>query len=409
MLASLSTNNSTYTLEMDHLLLPEGASHWIRVSYYAKEDNFYENFGKGFTEYPGHRDWSNADVWGDWRKKQEDSGEVEEETSSVPEPGAGTKQDKSGNAQDGNQAPKDKKLTDSNVEEFFQTWLFFGLLIEVLRLGGVENVTTRRFLASSTTIGKHTSHVITTKELPSMIVEWRQHAQKQFDDKAFESVLKICGLVGQIVDNYCVGGKTQRSPNQYGSVHWPVRDEITTSIIAVVSTLRKAAHKIYKNKDELSRWPITNSKMLHLRIQRKWCPSDTAMIMEDFDIDGQYFIAASNSHSLEDLDRHYSCTNEACSAKIDEGAYVTRHAEGCQDEKDHPDEIPFAGFLGPGYDENIKTFVDGVKSIMTRNHLPSVIWKPDQGGITLNGYAKNEYLGSDQGFRTPPYVAISHV
>lgn len=376
---------------MDYLPLPEGKTHWIKVPYYVQDKYFYEDYGQGFDEYPKRRNWSSEDVWDEWAKKLEKFGDIEEKPSETSEV-----------------ADSEKVLTNSDVEEFFQTWLFFGLIIEVFRLSNVE-VTTQDFLSSSSMEDKYgkRSHIITAQRLPSLVTKWRENSQRSPNETIFEAAVDLCDKVGRIVDYYCVDGRTQRSPQQYGHVRWPVRDEITTSILAAASTIRKAAHQIYARRDEISRWPITNSETLRLRIQRKWCPSDAAMIMEDFDVDGHYYVAAAESHSLEYLDKHIRCTEDACNAKVEDGTYVTQHVDGCAVD-DYQAEVPFEGYAGPGYAENPTTSVEAVRNIMLLKHFPFVMWKPDRGGLAVAGYAKNDYLGSGA-FRTPPYVAISHV
>ena len=369
---------------MDHLLLPEGAKSWIKVPYDAKEEHYYEKFGYGFEKYPERRKWSDGDVMG----------QTTEARNRSDEPG------------DSQPDVKDDR-TPPSVEQFFQTWLFFGLIIEVLRLSKIKVTTNDLLLPLAES--KEKSHIVTTECLPSLIVQWRDNYESTRDTSPFEVAMTFFERVRTILDFYCAGGRKRRSPNQYGQVQWLVRDEITTSIIAVAVTLRTAAHQIYgKRCPEGLRWPTANSEILRMRILRKWCRSDAAMVMEDFDIDGQYFIATAKGRSLEALDKHYKCTEDACHAKVEDGTYVTRHAEGCSGEDVHS-EVKYVGHLGPKYDQEPKSLVEGVRKIMDRSHLPYVVWNHELHGIATSGYAKNLSLGLGKGFRTPPFVAISHV
>ena len=364
---------------MDHLILPEGARHWILVSYSAKEDQYYENLGTGFHEHPKRAGWA------------------DDETLIQPKEG----ENYLGGTVVGEE---DKSRTDEEIERFFQTWLFFGLLIEVFSLSGIH-VTTKDFLVPRSQ-DDQTAHVVTTSKLPSLIIQWREKHEVSGDSHVFDAISKILDRVGVVLDHHCASGKNHRSIHQYGPVLWPVGEEITTSIIAVAATLRKAARLIYNQKGKAEKWPVTNSRILHLRIQRKWCKSDAAMMMEDFDIDGQYFIAAAESHSLDSLDRHWTCTDNSCEAKVSDGTYATRHADGCAGD-DYNAEPNFVGHVHPAYGNSPSSFREGLKNIMDRRHLPFVRWDFEQKGLATFGHVKNSY--SEDSSKTPPYVAISHV
>jgi hypothetical protein len=218
--------------------------------------------------------------------------------------------------------------------------------------------------------------------------------------------MKMIDFVGDIVDHHCAAGKDHRSVHQYGKVLWPVKDEVTTSIIAVASTLRKAARQIHNVMGKEERWPVTNSRILYLRIQRKWCKADAAMIMEDLDIDGQYYVAAAESHSLESLDSHYACTDHSCEAKISDGTYVTQHADGCETHDDYEPEPKFVGHLSPDYQKSPASLQDAVKDVLDAGHLPVLRWDYEQRGLATYGHERFTYSGEG---KTPPYVAISHV
>ena len=368
---------------MDHLLLPEGIKPWIVIAYDGQEEDYYEKQqGKGFFDFPKRLGWVDEEVWAQ-PKADEDlmGGVVESEDEKHREPW--------------------------EVEKFFQTWLFFGLIIEVFTLSGIS-VSTDDFLvpfAQKTIHKPQKSHIVTTTKLPSMIVQWREKHQASRDTKIFDDVMKLLDHVGKILDHHCASGKDHRSIHQYGKVLWPVKDETTTSIIAVASTLRKAARLIYNPSGKSERWPVTNSKLLYLRIQRKWCKSDAAMIMEDFDIDGQYYIAAADSHSLDSLDGHYSCTDHSCEAKISDGTYVTKHVDACSGDDYEP--VPnFVGQVYPSYGKTPQSLREAIIDIMDARHLPFLRWDSEQHGLATYGHEEDSYAEDN---KTPPYVAISHV
>jgi hypothetical protein len=367
---------------MDHLILPEGAKPWIRVAYEGAKDGYYENDRGNFFDFYKTRNWTEDEI--KYRPRPEENllgGIVEGE--------------------------EDRTRPACQVETFFQTWLFFGLLIEVFALNGIT-VTTDEFLVPFTQKTVHrpqTAHLVTTAKLPELIVQWRQTGSK--DSETFGKVMRLIDFVGEIVDHHCANGKDHRSIHQYGKVLWPLKDETTTSIIAVAATLRKAARQIYNVSGKEKRWPITNSRILHQRIQRKWCKADAAMIMEDLDIDGQYYIATADSHSLESLDSHYACTDQSCEAKISDGTYVTRHSSECEAQDDYEPEPRFLGHLGPDYGMTPTSVRDAIKNVLDAGHLPVLKWDHEQKGLATYGHERSTYSGDASG--TPPYVAISHV
>ena len=372
---------------MDHLILPEGVKPWIVVAYEGKEADYYENQeGQGFLEFPSRLGWDDNEVFS--QPKKIESGlyggiVVEDEKTRLP----------------------------GEVEKFFQTWLFFGLIIEVFALNSIR-VSTEDFLAplSIKAIQKpQETHVVSTSKLPSLIAEWRKkHLASRDSDKENEDFTKVMAYLdqaGKIIDHHCADGRGHRSIQQYGSVLWPVRDETTTSIIAVASSLRQAARHIYDKPATGEKWPIANSLILYHRIQRKWCKSDAAMIMEDFDIDGQYYIAAADGQTLESLDAHYACTNNSCEAKVADGTYVTRHADTCTEKDDYEPEPRFLGHVSPSYEaRSPATLREAIGDIIDASHLPFIRWDFEQRGLATFGHERRQ-----AGTGVPPFIAISHV
>ncbi|KAF2234098.1 hypothetical protein EV356DRAFT_533150 [Viridothelium virens] len=369
---------------MDHLKLPEGAKPFIVVAYDGEEKDYYEKLkGKDFFTFPQSQGWTDDDV--DCRPRQ------------------------TGDLMGGTVEGEEKKTRQPwEIEKFFQTWLFFGLIIEVFTLVGIS-ITTSDFLVpftQKTLLKPQVSHIVSTEILPEKIREWRESFRTSRNSENFDKIMQLLDYVGNVVDSHCSNSKTHRSPGQYGKVTWPVKDEITTSIIAVAAMLRKAARSIYNRPKNGERWPVTNSEILRLRIQRKWCRSDAAMIMEDFDVDGQYYIAAAESQPPEKLDTHYACTDQSCEAKIADGTYVIQHARGCVGDDYEP--IPkFLGHLEPTYGKSPDTVRQAIMDIYDAQDLPFLRWDFEQHGLVTFGHKEDRYAeGAD---KIPPYVAISHV
>jgi len=371
---------------MDHLILPEGAKPWMMLAYDAKETEYYENIAKkGFeySEFYKAVGWAYHEVWAQPVQSEDTlGGVIEGEEEKIREPW--------------------------QIDYFFQTWLFFGLIIEVFALSDIE-VKTTDFLAPIVRKAVHkpqTARLITTSKLPELIKQWRQKHQASRDGTVFEGALKLLDFVGKIVDYHCANGKDHRSIHQYGKVLWSVSDETTTAIIAVAFTLRKAAFAIYNKPGNEERWPVSNSMLLYQRIQRKWCRSDASMIMEDFDIDGQNYIAAATGRTLEELDRHYACTDHSCEARVADGTYTTQHDPDCK-EDDYEPEPKFLGHVFPEYGKSPASLREAITHTMDAGHLPILRWNSEQRGLETYGHEKDSY--SEESSKAPPFVAISHV
>ncbi len=371
---------------MEHLILPEGAKPWMKLAYDCPEEQFYEKVpanGIDYTEFYKSFEFREDEAW--WRPKKND--------------------DLMGGVEEG---ALEKVREPWDYERFYQTWLFFGLIIEVFGLSGIE-VKTSDFLLPITKKTVHkpqTARLINTAKLPELIKKWRQAHQANRDEKLINKAVEILDFVGKIIDYHCAGGKDNRSIHQYGKALWPLSDETTTAIIAVAFTLRKNALSMLDTPIKDGRWPVTNSRLLYQRVQRKWCKSDAMMIMEDFDIDGQNYIAAATGKSLEDLDAHYACTSQSCEAKISDGTYETLHDSACEHD-DYDPEPKFIEHVFPDYGKTPKSMRDAIKNTMDVGHLPVLRWDAEKKGMKTYGHEKDSY--NELASNCPPFVAISHV
>jgi hypothetical protein len=371
---------------MDQLVLPEGAKPWLKLAYDNPEADWYENVPDGgfdFFHFYERVGWKEDEVWVQRQKDKDLLGGIEQNAIENP--------------------PK----SPWQIDRFFQTWLLFGTIVEVFRLSGVVTKTDE-FLAPITVRSvrnPQTARLVTTAKLPDLIQQWRQAHQKSRDTSVFHRALQILDFVGKTVDFHCANGKDHRSIHQYGKVLWAVSAETTTAIIAVAYTLRRANYSIYNETND-ERWPVTNSPLLYQRIQRKWCRSDVAMIMEDFDIDGQYYIASATGRTVEELDGHYGCTDQSCEAKISDGTYVIQHDPECH-EDDYDPEPKFAGHVYPELGKSPASVRDAITGIMDAGCLPVLRWDTEQKGLTTYGHEKDVY--SEDSSKCPPFVAISHV
>ena len=134
---------------MDHLPLPVGVEHFILAPYETPKSEWYGS--KGFLEFPNSMGCSEKDL----------SGEVQW-GDEYP----------FGRSQN---LPRKKK----DIENFFQTWLYFGLAIEVFKIAGIK-MTTEDFLIP-TPLGE--ARIVSTSKLSPFLKQCsdmkRTKAEKQ--------------------------------------------------------------------------------------------------------------------------------------------------------------------------------------------------------------------------------------
>src|ERR1700753_220487 len=110
---------------MDHLVLPEGAKPLITLAYTCPESEYYENIpskGLEYSKFYERVGWAYSEAW------------------AQPD----TSEDLLGGVIEG---AEDKLREPWEIERFFQTWLFFGLVIETFALSGID-VTPSAFLGT---------------------------------------------------------------------------------------------------------------------------------------------------------------------------------------------------------------------------------------------------------------------
>ncbi|KAF7374401.1 Heterokaryon incompatibility [Mycena sanguinolenta] len=258
---------------MDHFTIPDGTVH-IRVPFRCTER--YD--GGDFFEYPARKGWTEDQLMG-----------------------------RSGF---GNRTP-------AEVEAFFQTWLYFGTLISVLKLNGI-NVDPAEFIT--------TDGLVTTAALPRRLRDWRMKGNRDAESKAAEKTIAIIKKVGTYMDRYCgVEGRDReramRAPSN--AIPWPVALEISMSIIALGFVLTGAIRDMYKVPTFDVSWgasPLIKSKLLNAG----WCPLDVRRLFLDVGIDGQYYLALAKFP--HDTGFHSRCNERSCVARnVDESKYVIAH------------------------------------------------------------------------------------
>ena len=331
---------------MDHFPLPKNKQH-IRVPNAILEE--YSHGDGGFLAYPHRKHWSQEELLG----KRSFGGR-----------------------------------SSAGVQAFFQTWLYFGCVIEVLRITGVESTTTD-FLDTD-------KRFVTTKNLPSKIREWKRNVKTAKQRKHNEvlgkwvaDIEEILGVLSKFINHYC-GAPGVRSGSEIaksGGTGWPVSEEITMSIIALGYTLRQAMFEF--NEIVRARNPWGFSHLLRTcMLQAGWCPMDVRRSLTDMGIDGHYYIAA--SRNPQGPQHHTRCTEEMCSASsINEDTYVTKHTDECW-------------LTEHCKDKHVLVDVDCVLDIMRNGGTPVVSWNATENQLNVKAFNPSKGLQ----FK---YITISHV
>ncbi|KAJ6528496.1 hypothetical protein B0H19DRAFT_1274718 [Mycena capillaripes] len=319
---------------MDFFDIPAGASH-IRVPYKCIEP--YD--GGDFFNYPARKGWGENELFGG---------------------------DNFGNR------------SDAEVEAFFQTWLYFGTLTSVFKLNGID-VDTQEFIATDEQSGELIVKI--SAALPRRLRDWRMKGNRDFESKAAENTVAMVKKVATFVDRYCcAAGRERAAPTS--AVPWPVRSEISLSIIALGFIFSGAIRDLYKSPTFAMKWGA--SQMLKSKLlSAGWCPMDVRRLFFDVGIDGQYYLA--QAKFPHDINLHRRCDERTCHARtVDEAKYVTPHM--------HP---------GKPCQENVST--REVVKVIRNEGIPVLSWVKDIDG------GGSRFIVDDAGVSELPFVAISHV
>ncbi|KAJ6512733.1 hypothetical protein C8R45DRAFT_961195 [Mycena sanguinolenta] len=312
---------------MDHFTIPDGTVH-IRVPFRCTER--YD--GGDFFEYPTRKGWTETQLMG--------------------------------HSGFGNRAP-------AEVEAFFQTWLYFGTLVTVFKLNGI-NVDPAEFITAD-------GFVTTASTLPRRLRDWRMKGNRDAESKAAEKTLAIIEKVRTYIDRYCEveGRERDRAAMRASSnsVPWPVAPEISMSIIALGFVLTGAIRDMYKIGTFNLSWgasSLIKSKLLNAG----WCPLDVWRLFLDVGIDGQYYLALAEFPF--DIRFHSRCDERSCVARnVDESNYVIAHL--------HNGPCP--------HDAATSEVVEIIK----------------EGGIPVLSWGRSGFIVEDARKSKQPFIAISHV
>ena len=376
---------------MEHLLLPKGVKHFIVVPYGVPNNEWYKPYQRttynewdrpyqiGFLGYPDQRGWTTEDLMG--------------KTSKFNQEG------------------------DKSVQDFFQTWLFFGLLIEFLHLAKIEK-TTSDFLVRR---ANSKFEAVNTAKLPGLLKDWVNvvKGDKTTGRWVWKEVQPMLEKATAVLNHFCTPEEEDRPLKEEKTPTWPVRDEISTTMMALLFSLKLAVDHACEDIEDLEGERINfttgRSKILRKCIERRFCLADASTYMNKMQIDGHYYFAASPSPKPEDLNLHYQCTKEKCLSFVDDHFYVTKHTNDyitshTEDKwhKHYCTKFPkYGGQHGVTPERGEKSFVDAVCTIIEKpKMIPIALWMTRRRELWATEYHPPE---KGKTYWCQQYVAISHV
>ena len=259
---------------MDHLPSPDDPHRPVRVPYLIGDD-LPDQFHGRWTDFPEHKGFDKKDILkeGDFNRNGE-TNEVE-------------------------------------INRFFQAWLFFGLIREIL---GPE-VTLTAFIAND----HDGSRIITTGSLPDILRDWETRVShtpmSEQQKKQRVTAMDQCLFEAQSFIASCLvaGGAHQ--------ARCPVRPDIGLSIIALAIELEWAKSALFRGTHFLfGSSPWVNERLRDLG----WCPSDVATLGSRLQDSTMYF--ASLLGPRRSQREHGNCSPRKCKAlDIQRATYETKH------------------------------------------------------------------------------------
>lgn len=264
----------------------------------------------------------------------------------------------------------------SELACFLQTWLFFGLLAEIL--GDLYDHDT--FVTKSSDTGER---ILTTKDLQALIEKRIARVatlEKDVQKQIFEHA-------GKCID-------TTWKARRLDIMHLDPR--INYSIGAVAEFIASAVDKAHLTAfpgSERCRKPFANGfftdEIKHRMVEANWCPNDVARVRDKFQSIQLLFYYSRMKKPLSKLD-HRNCTEDRCVAhSTNLSQYRTRHCEGCDE---------------GGICEDVSIDNQPIMNILQSGALPLLLIKrridePRKVSVEL---CSSENKGNN-------YVAISHV
>jgi len=233
-----------------------------------------------------------------------------------------------------------QNLTHADVLCFFQSWCFFGFLIEVLGVTGIS-VTVKDFIRIETDKIESRGQVfVSTNKLPWLIREWEKSGRDLTEAQKTDRYALIYKHLRDVAQFVCVSSQYAIDADgrhffSDSTVQWEddpsIGNVVQLSIMMLWDYLGCAAMTFYKPK--AANYDIPTGQCAYLKklmVQGGWCPHEISSLCDQ--MAGStclYYLSSFNRHSLGRS--HESCTTSShcVYAKLDLETYKTKHAAEC--------------------------------------------------------------------------------
>ena len=272
------------------------------------------------------------------------------------------------------------EYSDSSAGIFIQSWLFFGLLCEALKLRGID------FHAHDFMQNEADETTITSVRYPEIFNTWMQKATlpRKEERQIFKAtqdllVTTMAFTSPQFTEykNFLVKPPERRIK---------IDAAVEISIFVLVEFIDHASRMCYFKKMDMptgaDEFHISNSLIARVK-GSGYCPSELSTMGLTYINTTQFFASTLQRQALKVP--HSACTTTKCFARqVVSGTYVTRHAAGCEG----------CEFLG----------VDEAALSVRICKDPSEILSVD-----ISGIRDSSLPTTLEPVANAPYVAISHV
>jgi len=266
---------------MDHLVVDNR----LNVPYVVQSP--YD--AKGFHSFPERSGWKLADD-GSWRKL----GDFQPESH-----------------------------TKSDLEAFLQSWLFFGVLTEVLSLSSSSDI--NDFICENSYGTWH----VTTKKLSTYLESWASRVQER-PKQSMGSMLRASIVLTEahsLVTRFCGVAKSG------GTQSWDIDPAISLSFMILGETLSHALSKIAKSvnfmvkgwfEPVILRWGYSE-ELLRLMKRDGWCPYELRILLGSLQRSacGQLFAMHLSYPKIPGM-HHRECSENDCKGRKT-GEHRRRH------------------------------------------------------------------------------------
>ena len=274
------------------------------------------------------------------------------------------------------------KLSPEAFAKMIQAWLFFGLLVEVLKVSAVL-INVEDFIEH-----KGQEKLVTTKFLPDYLSRWEQkertlprkdckaHFRRQQYMIGHSMFFREHQVSGRVVLEDLHG---KYSESYQVSLPLPIE----MSIVLLEETLDLASRKIYGIDLALGSGNTFLSPSLITNLNSSgWCPSEVSLIMRGYDDTSIVFASQVERHRTKA--NHSQCSTTKCRAfNIVTQNYHTQHTINCTSCSD------------------VAIIHEELASTLRQGRIPRACIRTTGEGDTLRPTVTIEDSG--------PYIAISHV